>query len=81
MKGILVIFHSNAYCERIFSQVNKNKTEFRPNMSTKTLGSLLTRKTIMSAHSQVCHSMQYTSDELYRAKSATFVSLNQSAQN
>ena len=73
VKGILVIFHSNADCERIFSLVNKNKTEFRSNISTKTLGSLLTRKTVMSANSQVCHSVQHAKSLLSRAKSATYV--------
>ena len=72
MKGILVIFHSNADCERIFSLVNKNKTEFRANLSTNTLGSLLTRKTVMSARSQVCHTLHHSDELLKRAKSATY---------
>lgn len=72
VKGILVIFHSNADCERIFSLVNKNKTEFRPNLSTKTLGSLITRKVMMSARSQTCHTVQHSNDVLRLAKSATY---------
>ena len=72
VKGILVIFHSNADCERIFSLVNKNKTEFRPNLSTKTLGSLITRKVMMSARSQTCHSVYHSNDVLRLAKSATY---------
>ena len=42
MLAILCIFHSNADCERIFSLVTNNKTEFRPNMKTETLNSLIT---------------------------------------
>ena len=72
MKGILTIFHSNADCERIFSLVQKNKTDYRPNMSTRTLGSLLTRKMMQSAQANVCHSMQYSTSLLHRAKSATY---------
>lgn len=44
MLGILVIFHSNADCERIFSLVGKNKTEFRASLATSTISSLVTRK-------------------------------------
>jgi hypothetical protein len=72
MKGILVIFHSNADCERVFSLVNMNKTEFRATLSTNTLGSLMTRKTVMSARSQVCHTLHHTDKVLKRAKSATY---------
>ena len=79
VKGILVIFHSNADCERIFSLVNKNKTEFRPNLSTKTLGSLITRKLMMSAQSQLCHTVHHSKEVLRRAKSSTFLHLSAAA--
>ena len=72
MKGILVIFHSNADCERIFSLVTKNKTDYRVNLSTATLGSLITRKTMMSATSKVCHSSDHSHELLKTAKSATY---------
>jgi len=45
MKGILVIPHSNADSERIFSQVCLNQTEFRPNMGPRRLQSILIAKT------------------------------------
>lgn len=72
MKGILVIFHSNADCERIFSLVTKNKTDYRVNLSTATLGSLIIRKTMMSATSKVCHSSDHSHELLKAAKSATY---------
>jgi len=45
-----VQFHSSADCKRIFSIVRKNKTEFRPSLSTKVLSSLATQKLSMAAH-------------------------------
>jgi hypothetical protein len=72
MKGILVIFHSNADCERIFSLLTKNKTDYRSNLSNKTVGSLITRKMMMSAKSTVCHAAEYSNQLLTRAKSATY---------
>lgn len=44
-KSILVIPHSNAAEERVFSLVRRNKTSFRPNLNTKeSLGSILITK-------------------------------------
>ena len=44
MRGILVIPHSSAPCERIFSCVRKNKTPERSSLSIETLESLLVLK-------------------------------------
>ena len=73
MKGILVIPHSNVACERAFSIVRKNKTVFRPNLSIKTLQSLLIEKL---SHSGPCHSRSYNSDLIRRAKQATYRSIS-----
>jgi len=52
-KLVLVIPHSNAGEERVFSMVRKNKTSFRPNLGLdKTLPSLLTVKL---ATDEPCH--------------------------
>lgn len=72
MKGILVMFHSNADCERIFSLVRKNKTDYRASLSTGTLGSLITRKTMMNATSKLCHTSEHNQQLLIKAKSATY---------
>ena len=72
MKGILVIPHSNAACERAFSIVRKNSTEFQPNMSTRTLQSLLTEK---MKHQTTCYQRDFKKEFLRKAKQATNVSL------
>ncbi len=74
MKGILVIPHSNAMCERAFSTVRKNKTEFRPNMSVKTLESLMIEK--MAHGATTCHQRVYQEKTVRRAKRATYQSLH-----
>lgn len=47
--GVLVIFHSHADCERVFSLVTKTKIQYRASLSTDTLSSLVTRKAMMAA--------------------------------
>ena len=69
-KVVLVIPHSNAQEERIFSMVRKNKTCFRPNLDPKgTLSSILTVKL---ATKQECHQYEPTKEVLNKAKSATW---------
>jgi hypothetical protein len=66
---ILVIPHSNAAEERVFSMVRKNKTAFRPSLDPKgTLSSILT---IKLANTQPAHSYEPSEDLLRKAKSAT----------
>ena len=60
VKGILVIPHSNADSERVFSCVRKNRAEFRPTLSESTLESLLVEKTSMFASGKVCHNQSYS---------------------
>ena len=74
MKGILVLPHSNAQCERAFSIVRKNKTDFRPNMSTATLQSLLIEKLCNS--DTPCFRRDFSTDFLKNAKKATYRSLH-----
>ena len=75
MLGILVMFHSNADCERVFSLVTKNKTQYRASLSTDMLSSLVTHKVVMSARQEVCHSQQFDDGLLRKAKSATYEAL------
>lgn len=70
--GILVIFHSNADCERVFSLVTKNKTQHRASLSTDMLRSLVTHKVMMSAKQQVCRTQTFSDTLLRKAKSATY---------
>ena len=71
MKAILVIPHSNAHCERVFSIVRKNKTDFRGSMSRKTLQALLIEK-IANAGIK-CHQREYSPKILQQAKKATYI--------
>lgn len=67
---VLLIPHSNAQEERIFSMVRKNKTAFRPNLDSKgTLSSILTVKL---ANDVPAHQFEPTKDLLKTAKSATW---------
>lgn len=68
MLGILSIPHSNAECERQFSIVKKNRTQFRESMSDTTLGHILLAK---CRSGEPCYARQYSKDFLKRAASAT----------
>ena len=71
--GILTIPHTNAECERVFSQVRKNKTDFRGTVSNETLESVLITK---ARQTTPCYMREFDSDFLKRAKSATYRALN-----
>ena len=68
VKLVLVLPHSNASEERVFSIVRKNKTKFRASMGFSTLGSILTVKLANSI------ATKFKSDKalLKSAKSATW---------
>ena len=69
-KCILVIPHSNASEERVFSMIKKNKTLFRPNLSLDgTLSSLITIKLALDSSSE---SFELAKDLLDKAKHATW---------
>ena len=53
-RHIVVMYHSNADCERIFRLVNKNKTEFRSLLSTNMLGNLMTMRTDLMSSGTPC---------------------------
>lgn len=76
MKAVLIIFHSNADCERVFSIVGKNKTKDRSLMKTDTLSALMTHRLAMESRATKCFSTCYTSDMLKRAKKATYEALH-----
>ncbi len=67
---VLIIPHSNAQEERVFSMVRKNKTAFRPSLDPKgTLSSILT---IKLANSDQAHRFEPSKELLKKAKSATW---------
>jgi len=73
---VVIMYHSNSDCERMFSVVNKNKTEFRSSLSTKTLNSLMTRKMVQSSTDTPCYAIEHSKDLLEKCKKATALSLN-----
>jgi hypothetical protein len=67
---VLVIPHSNAEEERVFSMVRKNKTSFRPSLDPKgTLSSVLT---IKLADPGPAHQYEPSATVLKKAKSSTW---------
>lgn len=69
-KLVLIIPHSNADEERVFSMVRKNKTPFRPNLGLETtLSSLLTVKL---ATDEPCHKFEPHSSVIKKAGKVTW---------
>ena len=71
MCNVLLVPHSNAACETVFSQVRKIRTQFRPTMSAKTVESICVNKTKKGE----CYKQTYTDSQLQRARGATKRSL------
>ena len=69
---ILVLPHSNAEEERVFSMVRKNKTAFRANLDPKgTLSSILT---IKLANSQPAHSFEpIATDTVFKKSEVSYI--------
>ena len=77
MKSVLVVFHSNADCERIFSYVTKTKTQMRASMKTNTLSDLIVQKQFMVAKNTVCYEQKYSKALLQKCKSGLYQKLSQ----
>ena len=73
MLSILCIPHSNASCERVFSQVRKNKTDQRASMGAETLNALMVVKATCGNPGE----RNYSDSELKAIKSAYYRSLNE----
>lgn len=71
MLSLLTIPHSSAHCERIFSVVRKNKTDFRGNMSRDTLEALVVAK----SRPGDALDREYSQGQLKQLKSAYYRSL------
>lgn len=69
--AVLLIPQSNSPTERVFSLVRKNKTEFRANMNTELLSSLLIQKMQMISKKNLCYQTSFTKQQLQVAKRAT----------
>ena len=66
---VLVLPHSNAEEERVFSLITKNKTKFRP--SLKLDGTLSSILTIKLSNTNPCHKYELPQKVLDTAKKAT----------
>lgn len=70
MLGILLIPVSNCACERIFSLVRKNRTDFRGSMQSSTLNALMVLKSGRSEASAACYQTPLSEDLLRKCKFA-----------
>ena len=73
-QAVLVLPHSNATEERIFSMVTKNKTNFRPSLKLDgTLSSILKVKLAHPETQESCYDFKPSKDLLKTAKKSTWV--------
>ena len=66
---VLILPHSNAQEERVFSMVTKNKTAFRPNL--KLDGTLASILSVKLANPEPCHCFEPPQSVIDTAKKAT----------
>ena len=71
----LTIMHSNAECERVFSQVKKTRTQFQSSLSDANLEKLLIVKSLQKGF---CYDQCFDKEFLKAAKSSTFKTLTSS---
>jgi hypothetical protein len=73
-RAVLVLPHSNASEERIFSMVTKNKTNFRPSLKLDgTLSSILKVKLAHPEMQESCYDFKPSKNLLKKAKKSTWV--------
>lgn len=70
-QNVLLIPHSNAECERVFSNVRKIRTDFRGSMKASTLEAICLVKMRMHAKGEVCYDGTFSREETKEAKKAT----------
>ena len=71
MLGVLTVPHSNAGCERIFSQVRKNRMDQRSSLGAYTLESLL----VLKGQGEFLPEKRYSDKKLLNLKSCYYDSL------
>ena len=69
MLGILVVLHRDYYCERVFSLVTINKTQYRASLGTDMISALMTRKVSTASKGTVCHMEAFGDALLIKAAS------------
>ena len=73
--ALIVIQHSNADCEQVFSVVHKNRDGTRSSTTMDTLSILLACKSNLFSGDTTCHNFQPSTDLLRKCKSATLAKL------
>lgn len=81
MLTILLVPQSNAPTERVFSIIKKNKTDFRPNMNTDTLSSLMIEKMKQQSAGERCYDRKFSEAQLKAAKKSTWAHLTSVVKN
>lgn len=61
---LLILPHSSASMERIFSAINLNKTKTRNRLNSETLSGILHTKNLINEHGKNCFNFQVTSNML-----------------
>lgn len=74
MKDLLVLPHSNADCERMFSHVRKNRTEFRSELGNDTMKGILSTKFNLLSDC-ACYDFKPDANLLSKAQKATYTGL------
>lgn len=69
--SVLCIPHSNAQCERVFSNVRKIRTDFRASMKADTLEAICIMKMHMQERKTQCYKQVYSIEETNQAKKST----------
>jgi hypothetical protein len=66
--SVMLIPHSNACCERVFSNVRKIRTDFRSSMHASTLDAICRVKMQMQTSNEACFDGKFSKEETQRAK-------------
>ena len=77
MKSVLLIFHSNADYERVFSFVTKAETKLRASLSTETLLGDILIQYYMPSRGTECYEQKYSNSLLQQCKRATYRDLQE----
>jgi len=71
---LIVLPHSSACVERIFSCINLNKTKIRNRLGTETLTGILHSKNILNTQNKLCYDFEITSEMIKKHNNSMFTS-------
>lgn len=73
---LIVLPHSSACVERIFSCIHLNKTKIRNRLGTETLTGILHSKNILNTQNKLCYDFEITSEMIKKHNNSMFISKN-----